>query len=237
MEAFVAASTGPFSPADVAEAVDVKPGTIRNYLTRMSEAGDLVSVRHGVYIRPDLASDEASGDGSSVMGRTPSPPAFATPAQLRKLGLVRIPALTVQAGAGPPYEVTVEVEDEDETGLVMTEQQARILFGFSSDRLHTIRVRGDSMMPTLSPGDTVVAAKIDPGAPLMDGAIYILLTPEGLLIKRLRFRAEYDENHRQRRYVRIISDNPDAESWDVPADVFERDYKVRSAYISVFRSL
>lgn len=183
----------------------------------------------------------ASGDGAkidaAVMARTSETPAFATPAQLRKLGLVRIPALTIEAGAGPPYEVTVEAVDEDDSGMIVSEQQARSGFGVPAERLHTIRARGDSMIPTIFPGDEVFVARVDAGSLLVDGAVYAISSPDGVLIKRLRFSVDYTDEQRPKRWVHIVSDNPDVENYKVPAEVFERDYRVVAAFLKVNRSL
>ncbi|MEO7277961.1 MAG: S24 family peptidase, partial [Sphingomicrobium sp.] len=74
-----------------------------------------------------------------------------------------------------------------------------------SARLSIVRVEGDSMAPTLSPGDDILVDLDDCGDRLRDG-IYVLRVDEALVVKRLAL------NPRGRR-VTIQSDNPAYADW------------------------
>lgn len=80
-------------------------------------------------------------------------------------------------------------------------------------KLSIVRVEGDSMAPTLNPGDDVLIDTLDCGERLRDG-IYVLRIDDALLVKRLALNPV-------RRRVTIQSDNPAYTDWpDCPiADV------------------
>ena len=72
-------------------------------------------------------------------------------------------------------------------------------------RLTIIRVEGDSMAPTLDPGDDILVDHDDSGGRLRDG-IYVLRVDEALLVKRLAL-------HPLGRRVTVQSDNPAYSDW------------------------
>lgn len=101
-------------------------------------------------------------------------------------------------------------------GAVVGEEAGRPYFGFDerwlkaltatrADDLSIIRVEGDSMAPTLNPGDDIL---IDPGdcaARLRDG-IYVLRIDEALVVKRIAL-------HPVGGRVTVQSDNPAYPDW------------------------
>jgi phage repressor protein C with HTH and peptisase S24 domain len=123
-------------------------------------------------------------------------------------GLAPVSRSPVRASAGP--------------GAVVGEEARRPYFGFderwlkaltstAADRLSIIRVEGDSMSPTLNPGDDIL---IDPGDcmdRLRDG-IYVLRVDDALVVKRLAL-------HPVGGRVTVQSDNPAYPDWpDRPID-------------------
>ncbi|MEL6706084.1 MAG: S24 family peptidase, partial [Bacteroidota bacterium] len=136
--------------------------------------------------------------------------------------LYRIADVAVEVAAGDgttPPDGAPRYELEDQGGEVYYPGWfIRSEFGIEPQRLKTVRVVGTSMMPTLLPGSRVYVA-LQNGDPLRDGGVYVLLSPDGLLIKRLFFEQREDAS----RHVLIHSDNPDAPSYTVPAEVFGRD--------------
>ncbi len=94
-----------------------------------------------------------------------------------------IPLLRVEASAGGGS--FVQNEDEIETFLAFRREWIRRELNTSIKNLSLIRVQGESMSPTLSPGDVVL---LNRGAtqPYVDG-IYALCLGDALLVKRLQF--------------------------------------------------
>lgn len=74
-----------------------------------------------------------------------------------------------------------------------------------AEALSSIRVQGDSMLPTLSDGDSIIVDSDDAGARLRDG-IYVLRAEDTLLVKRI---AVHPATHR----IDILSDNPAYSGW------------------------
>jgi phage repressor protein C with HTH and peptisase S24 domain len=72
-------------------------------------------------------------------------------------------------------------------------------------RLSIVHVRGDSMAPTLNPGDDILIDPADCGDRLRDG-IYVLRVDDALVVKRLAL------SPRGRR-VTVQSDNPAYPDW------------------------
>lgn len=200
----------------------------------------------GVTVDWILTGDEPSGDGAPPVAAPendePSGPesmptaARMTNTQLRRLGLVRFPVLTVEASAGPGYEVTVDAFDTD-SAFVMSESEARARYGMSAERIQIMPVRGTSMRPTLQPGDLAVVGRVSPGTPLRDGAVYVLLSPDGLQIKRLAFESETIGPNEITRFMWIKSDDTGTPDYRVPAAVFERDYHVIAILLDVIKPL
>ena len=101
-------------------------------------------------------------------------------------------------------------------GAVVGREQGKPYFGFDerwlksltqtpSSRLSIVRVEGDSMAPTLNPGDDILVDLDDCEERLRDG-IYVLRVDDALVVKRLAL------NPRGRRLT-IQSDNPAYPDW------------------------
>jgi hypothetical protein len=73
------------------------------------------------------------------------------------------------------------------------------------DELNLIHVQGDSMSPTLLPGDDILVDRSDGEARVRDG-IYVLRIEDSLLVKRLTL-------HPVTRRVTVQSDNPSYVDW------------------------
>jgi phage repressor protein C with HTH and peptisase S24 domain len=101
-------------------------------------------------------------------------------------------------------------------GAIVTEELGKPYFAFdqrwlkaltssSPSKLSIVRVEGDSMAPTLNPGDDILVDLGDAGERLRDG-IYVLRIDEALVVKRLAL------NPVGRR-VTVQSDNPAYPDW------------------------
>ena len=102
------------------------------------------------------------------------------------------------------------------SGAIVGHEHGKPYFGFEerwlkgltatpSSRLSIVRVEGDSMAPTLNPGDDILVDLDDCEERLRDG-IYVLRADDALVVKRLAL------NPRGRRLT-IQSDNPAYPDW------------------------
>jgi len=117
-------------------------------------------------------------------------------------GLVSVKRHPVLVSAGPGAIV------DSETGkpyFGFDERWLKGLTGTPPSRLSIVRVEGDSMAPTLSPGDDILVDLDDCNERLRDG-IYVLRVDDALVVKRLAL------NPRGRR-VTVQSDNPAYPDW------------------------
>ena len=117
-------------------------------------------------------------------------------------GLISIKRHPVSVSAGP--------------GAVVSEEQGRPYFGFdeswlkaltatSPGKLSIVRVEGDSMAPTLNPGDDILVDLGDAADRLRDG-IYVLRVDDAVVVKRIAL-------HPMGRRVTVQSDNPAYPDW------------------------
>ena len=117
-------------------------------------------------------------------------------------GMVPVKRTPVRASAGPGALVS------EETGrpyFAFDERWLKALTGSPSDKLSIIRVEGDSMAPTLNPGDDILVDLGDREERLRDG-IYVLRIDEALVVKRIAL-------HPVGRGVTVQSDNPAYPDW------------------------
>jgi phage repressor protein C with HTH and peptisase S24 domain len=117
-------------------------------------------------------------------------------------GLVPIRRLNVEASAGHGASVDRELAL---VPMSFDRRWLRELVGSDLDQLSIIRLRGDSMSPTLLDGDDILVNRADGAERLRDG-IYVLRLDDVLMVKRLAI------NPMSRR-VTVSSDNPAYPSW------------------------
>lgn len=146
-----------------------------------------------------------TGEGPMFLNE-PSPPAVLAAAAPSRHGSLRelrevlegklVPFLSQLVSAGPGEEL--EPYDESAGLICLPEGEAR-------GDLRALRVRGDSMEPTLRPGDIVVC---DLGGWRGDG-LYVLRDNSHAYVKRVR---------RVREGLEVMSDNPAYASWSCPLE-------------------
>jgi phage repressor protein C with HTH and peptisase S24 domain len=122
--------------------------------------------------------------------------------------------------AGPPESLVAvnrtPVRASAGAGAVVSEETARPYFGFDerwlraltpspAEKLSIIRVEGDSMAPTLNPGDDILVDLGDCDERLRDG-IYVIRSDDALVVKRIAL-------HPVGRRVTVQSDNPAYPDW------------------------
>jgi hypothetical protein len=135
------------------------------------------------------------GVAETVLGGPDEPPS-------RIAGLASISRHAVAASAGPGALVSNEA---GKPYLAVDERWLKSLTATPSERLSIVRVEGDSMAPTLNPGDDIMVDLDDCGDRLRDG-IYVLRAEDALVVKRLAL------NPVGRR-VTVQSDNPAYPDW------------------------
>ena len=114
---------------------------------------------------------------------------------------------SLSVAAGPTFPA---VDDEEVVGRIRVDQRPFRAVAVNPGNCDLIVVSGDSMEPTLADGSMVL---VDRGArELRDGRIFVLRTPDGLLVKRVHMDGV--------RWL-AVSDNP---GW--PAAVIDPDSTV-----------
>jgi phage repressor protein C with HTH and peptisase S24 domain len=131
----------------------------------------------------------------ALLGGPPEAPAGAD-------GLVTINRHPVMVSAGPGAIVS---EEFGKPYFGFDERWLKVLTPTPPSRLSVVRVEGDSMSPTLNPGDDILVDLDDRAERLRDG-IYVLRVDDALIVKRLAL------NPIGRR-VTIQSDNPAYPDW------------------------
>ena len=117
----------------------------------------------------------------------------------------------------PMYDVAASaghgalVEDEAVEGmLVFRNDWIRNELRVNPSELYLVTVNGDSMYPTLSPNDIILVHDTSHTGSVPCDGIYLLRLDGSLLVKRLQ--------RRPSNRVKIISDNPSYEAYEVAAD-------------------
>lgn len=108
--------------------------------------------------------------------------------------LVPIPRIDAAASAGPGGLV----EDDHDDGALCIDAALLRQLRVRADRVSMIAVAGDSMVPTLADGDTILVDRGDRRG--VSGAIHVVRHDGVLLVKRLA---------RVPGGVELVSDNPD----------------------------
>ncbi len=98
--------------------------------------------------------------------------------------LVKIPFLDAIAGAGTTGGF---LSDEIVENVYFPSTIIRHLSAYRPQDIFLIIVSGDSMSPTILPGDICIVQKYRPGEQLKSGSIYIIRNHYELLVKRVDF--------------------------------------------------
>lgn len=117
-------------------------------------------------------------------------------------GLVAVNRTPVRASAGPG---AVVAEEMGRPYFAFDERWLKALTSSPADKLSIIRVEGDSMAPTLNPGDDILIDLGECDERLRDG-IYVLRIDDALMVKRIAL-------HPMGRRLTVQSDNPAYPDW------------------------
>ena len=116
--------------------------------------------------------------------------------------LVSVSRSAVRASAGPG---AITGDEAGKPYFGFDERWLKALTATPASGLSIIRVEGDSMAPTLSPGDDILVDSGDTMEGLRDG-IYVMRVEDALLVKRLAI-------HPVGSRVTVQSDNPAYPDW------------------------
>lgn len=115
----------------------------------------------------------------SELGGPPLEPAL--PAAEDGSGLVLVPRYDLEASAGPG---SLDPEERPAAFMGFDPKWLQSVCASEADHLSIIRVRGDSMLPTLSDGDDIMVDQSQNGRRVRDG-VYVLRQDDTLLVKRI----------------------------------------------------
>lgn len=177
------------------------------------------------------------GEGPMLRGSTNK--AVAAPTE--EIPTTRLPAIN----SGRVLTITVDKDGEDNTELVPVSAQAGYalqhneavfvkdlpryrLPGFERGKFRAFEVYGDSMQPTVNHKDIVVCSYVDNWRLLVPGDVYVVVTDESVMLKRIHHRITDLAG-----VVMLHSDNPHRKPYELDcADITEL-WRVRG-YISSF---
>src|SRR5687768_18422005 len=117
-------------------------------------------------------------------------------------GLVSVKRHPVTVSAGPGAVVSEEL---GKPYFAFDDRWLKALTSTPAASLSIVRVEGDSMSPTLNPGDEILVDLGDCGDPLRDG-IYVIRVDDSVVVKRLAL-------HPMGRRVTVQSDNSAYPDW------------------------
>jgi phage repressor protein C with HTH and peptisase S24 domain len=84
-----------------------------------------------------------------------------------------------------PVKVQAGYRKHVQDPLFLKDLQAYSLPGFTNGTYRIFEVEGESMKPTIHPGDMLVCKHVEKLADIVDGKIYVVVTTEGVCVKRL----------------------------------------------------
>ncbi|WP_226163730.1 S24 family peptidase [Hymenobacter terricola] len=148
-------------------------------------------------------------------------------------GFGRVLAVTVDA-AGDENITSVPVmaqagytRQHNEPVFLRQLQQFR-LPGFSNATYRAFEVEGDSMLPLINHGDFVICSVVERWDLLQPGRMYVVVTSESVMLKRLRARITDVD-----RMVTLYSDNVSVLPYELPAADITELWMVRG-YLSTY---
>ena len=170
VEAYLRDEGGPVTPAEVAEATDNNPGSVRTEMRRMDDRGEIKSLPEelrdepGEYDLPERVGDQ--GDSGPI------------PLLDDQTTLTVYTDVKAVAGEG-----RVVYPDEAQRTVEVPRHFISSLIGFSVPSTVGIHmVEGDSMHPTIQEDDLVLYKPVEE---VRSGGVYVMLIDGGLSVKRV----------------------------------------------------
>ncbi len=100
--------------------------------------------------------------------------------------------------------------------------------GYEAGGYRLFEVEGDSMIPSIYPGEIVVSERLPDLLAIENGALCIVVAEEGIVAKRTYI---YEEDHNM---LILKSDNPDYKTYSIPMDSVREVWRVRAKITNVF---
>jgi len=165
---------------ELAERIGRSLSTVRNWEKGRTtpSRGDLILIARATGARLEWL---LTGEGPSGLESEPGPKASAASVDTTDDDVVLVPLVTARAEAGRGELI---LDTGVESFIAYGKASLRSEIGFLPHRLIALRVTGDSMTPTLVPGDIAIVALDD--VELIQGGVYVLRFHDVLMIKRLR---------------------------------------------------
>ena len=215
----------PLSPSEIAESVSATNDSyVRAELGRLVASHELHRPRRGQYALGPPSQDVSDGDSSPNGAETGAPTTTAVDApdlsEPAPAGHTRVIEILIEPSASEVWDVGTDEDvlpEEAPSSTIFPDWYIRSEYGVSPERIRFARVRGDSMEPTIRPGQRLVVALLPEGSTLRDSTIYLIHGPGGAQVKRLLIEPDH---------IHVWSDNPDRPRFKVPLETFERDYRV-----------
>ncbi|WP_317173560.1 S24 family peptidase [Hymenobacter montanus] len=177
------------------------------------------------------------GEGPMLLGETGG----AVPAAEKKTTAGRAPVVN----SGHVVAITVDKDGDDNMEMVPIHAQAGYALqhneavfvqdlpryrvpGFEHGKFRAFEVAGDSMEPTLNHRDIVVCSYVDNWRLLVPDDIYVVVTTESVMLKRIRVRISGKGDE-----VVLHSDNPHRRPYPLDATDITELWRVRG-YISTY---
>ncbi|OGX81355.1 S24 family peptidase [Hymenobacter coccineus] len=157
-----------------------------------------------------------------------------------------VPGVTVrQVGRGDRVLVTVDDKERENTVLVPIPAQAGYsvahneavylqqfgtykIPGFERGEFRAFEVAGDSMEPTINHRDVVVASRVEELRLLEPGEVYVVVTAESVMLKRIKNRLRAEDKE-----VTLHSDNPHRLPYGMETRDIQELWRVRG-YVSSY---
>lgn len=132
----------------------------------------------------------------------------------------------------PLVQVTVDDEDslrlkEIGTGEWLSETFIQSVYGVAPDQLKSFRVSGNAMSGTVEPGERVRGV-LWRGESMIDGSIYLLHGPTGVILRRIHLKADT---------LLLAAENGTVPTQDVPHREWREDYRPLARIVEVLRSV
>lgn len=100
--------------------------------------------------------------------------------------------------------------------------------GYEAGNYRLFEVEGDSMIPSIYPGEIVVCESLPDMTTMENGSLCIVVAEEGIVAKRGYI---YEED---RSMLILKSDNPDYKTYSIPMDDVREIWRVRAKITNVF---
>lgn len=100
--------------------------------------------------------------------------------------------------------------------------------GYETGGYRLFEVEGDSMIPSIHPGEIVVTERLADFSRIENGALCIVVAEEGIVAKRTYI---YEED---RNVLILKSDNPEYKTYSIPIENVREVWRVRAKITNVF---